>query len=302
MVPSQSPQTGAKRIETDRRTRGVPAWHSRFAFVPGIDSHLLVPAASTFLRADMGNHGRKKPAKKAADAKHAESIFVCAPCKKECSGETSLLQHCMGIEHLRRVGHRGFAGCTPNKSGVVPPLSDEFFSRIAAAQAMDSSPAGEDAAAAVDGIVQSPAHTDKFFQSQYKCAACGTTVSGHISFVEHCRGKAHIKAAGFSGFAGLLPNEGGIIPPVPQQLLATAGDSSAQAPAAEHALPEASATTSPTVDPAMSAAAPAAPPAAAPEKKAVSVKMDHASLAALSQASLACCMLPSLAITSRHSH
>ncbi|KOO34305.1 deah (asp-glu-ala-his) box polypeptide isoform cra_a [Chrysochromulina tobinii] len=203
-----------------------------------------------------------------------ENYYVCAPCGKECSGETSLLQHCMGLEHFRRVGHRGFAGCIPNKLGQIPPLSDEFFVRIA------QGPAGLE-------------QTDKFFQTLYRCAACGTTVSGHISFVEHCRGKAHIKKAGFSGFAGLLPNDAGIIPPVPPQLLtsmpaaqpampdfavAAAAAAAALVAAGDSGAPGAASGTAPAV-----AAAPAVPPPVK-EKKAVSVRMNQASLAALSRA------------------
>ena len=99
---------------------------------------------------------------------------------------------------------RGFCGCVPNKQGLVPPLSDDFFAKIALGPAALPPPAPPSQAAA-----------DKFFMTQFKCAACGTTISGQISFVEHCKGKAHIKVAGFSGFAGLLPNDAGFIPPLP---------------------------------------------------------------------------------------
>ena len=246
---------------------------------------------------------KQKRGKAHAEQKHAESVFVCAPCQKECSGETSLLQHCMGQEHYRRAGHRGFAGCIPNKLGLIPPLSDDFFVRIAAGPAAlelqpppeQSVPASAAGAGAVGCLpVPPPGQTDKFFHTQYKCAACGTTVSGHISFVEHCRGKAHIKTAGFSGFAGLLPNEAGIIPPVPSQLLAAppasqaphpvefapAAAAAAAAMAAGQPLPGA-----PTAP--VAAAAPVPAPTPPPEKKAVSVRMDYASLTALSQAARA---------------
>ena len=244
-----------------------------------------------------------------------ENYYVCAPCGKECSGETSLLQHCLGQEHFRRVGHRGFAGCIPNKLGQIPPLSDEFFVRIAQGPAGLEQVPPEGPMSENDPLTQQPAgglgggcgssgfdgaapttaafaaQTDKFFQTLYRCAACGTTVSGHISFVEHCRGKAHIKKAGFSGFAGLLPNDAGIIPPVPPQLLASMPaaqpampDFAVAAAAAAAALVAAgdSGVAAPGAAPAV-AAAPAVPPPVK-EKKAVSVRMNQASLAALSQA------------------
>eukprot|EP00900_Chrysochromulina_parva_P022977 jgi/Chrpa1/5312/Chrysochromulina_OHIO_Genome00013211-RA len=264
-----------------------------------------------------------KPPLSMTKKKHAkapsvqENYYVCAPCGKECSGETSLLQHCMGLEHFRRVGHRGFAGCIPNKLGQIPPLSDEFFVRIAQGPAGLEQVPPEGPMSEYDPLTQQPAgglgggggssgfdgaapttaasaaQTDKFFQTLYRCAACGTTVSGHISFVEHCRGKAHIKKAGFSGFAGLLPNDAGIIPPVPPQLLASmpaaqpampdfavaaAAAAAALVAAGDSGAPGAASGTAPAV-----AAAPAVPPPVK-EKKAVSVRMNQASLAALSRA------------------
>jgi hypothetical protein len=38
--------------------------------------------------------------------------------------------------------------------------------------------------------------------------------SGEISFVQHIQGKAHAAKAGHFGFAGLLPNDAGIIPTI----------------------------------------------------------------------------------------
>jgi hypothetical protein len=38
--------------------------------------------------------------------------------------------------------------------------------------------------------------------------------SGEISFIQHIQGKAHAAKAGRYGFAGLLPNDAGIIPPL----------------------------------------------------------------------------------------
>jgi hypothetical protein len=197
----------------------------------------------------------------------------------------------------RKSGVRGFAGCAPNKQGIVPPLSDDFFAKIQLGPAALAAPAASDGG---DG----KGNTDKFYQNQYKCAACGTTVSGHISFVEHCRGKAHIRSAGHAGFAGLLPNDAGIIPPLPPQIAAQIG---AQPGPQENAaivgrppppsLPDAAPATT-TADgggdvPAFAQAAAAAAAAmkaaaAAPAAaKAHAVRMNHASLAVLANAARA---------------
>ena len=244
--------------------------------------------------------------------KEADSIYVCAPCNKECSGEQNFLQHCLGTEHERQCGGRGFYGCVPNKAGKIPTLSDDFFTRIAAGPAALATVTGpaEAAAAALaagagagglptappsggqDGVVVSTKKTkkeekaDKFYLTQFKCAACTTTVSGPISFVEHCRGRAHIKVAGFCGFAGLLPNEAGIVPPVPAPLQAQAAAFEQAKLDAQMANPEADAT-------AVAAAAAAATAkeqskvAAVAEKPAHAVRMDEESLRKLMMASRA---------------
>jgi ATP-dependent RNA helicase DHX57 len=41
------------------------------------------------------------------------------------------------------------------------------------------------------------------------CAACGVESSSETSFADHIYGAAHIKCAGYAGFAGLLPNAAG---------------------------------------------------------------------------------------------
>ena len=42
----------------------------------------------------------------------------------------------------------------------------------------------------------------------------GVDSSGEKSFIQHIQGKAHANKAGRYGFAGLLPNDAGIIPPL----------------------------------------------------------------------------------------
>lgn len=43
------------------------------------------------------------------------------------------------------------------------------------------------------------------------CAACNVESSSEVSFSDHIYGAAHVKCAGYPGFAGLLPNAAGII-------------------------------------------------------------------------------------------
>ena len=43
------------------------------------------------------------------------------------------------------------------------------------------------------------------------CAACGVESSSEVSFADHIYGTAHIKRAGWAGFAGLVPNAAGVI-------------------------------------------------------------------------------------------
>ena len=208
-------------------------------------------------------------------------------------------------------GARGFMGLLPNKLGLVPPLSDDFYEKVQlgpaalgpafnAAEPTGAQPTGGN-------------NTDKFYQTQYRCAACGTTISGHISFVEHCRGKAHVRSAGHVGFAGLLPNDAGFIPPLPphiaEQIGAQPGPQENAAivgrppPPPPPAPPAAAAAVDVSAGEGMpgfaqaaaaaaaamkgDAAAAAAAPAAAEKPKAHSVRMDHASLRALENAARA---------------
>ena len=236
----------------------------------------------------MGKHWKKKEPK---------PLFVCAPCNKECSGENSLLQHCFSAEHFRKAGHRGFAGCVPNKHGDIPQLSEDFFARIEAGPAAFQNGKANAAStqeqlgadvcppANANGTGGGAPVVDKYYQTLYKCAACGTSVSGHLSFVEHCRGKAHIKTTGFSGFAGLLPNEAGIIPPVPPQLLAN-GTANADGTPPDFAIAAAAAASAMTNGQKAAAVAPAAAPATNTPPPA-KVQMDGASLQALAQAARA---------------
>ena len=202
--------------------------------------------------------------------KQPEPVFVCAPCGKECHGESNFLQHCFGAEHQRVSGVCGFAGIAPNRFGVMPPLSDDFFTRIEMGPAALLQPP--------------PGKPDKFYMTQYKCAACGTTISGHVSFVEHCKGRAHIKAAGYAGFAGLLPNDANIIPSLPAHIAVQIGaQPGPQLNAAEHPMFAAAA----AAQAATAQAAATSAAASAAEKPAHSVRMDRASLQALTMAARA---------------
>ena len=97
----------------------------------------------------------------------------------------------------------------------MPPLSDDFYQKLEMGPAVLTLAPPPSAGGNDKGH---GGNTDKFYATQYKCAACGTTISGHISYVEHCRGKAHVRTAGHIGFAGLLPNDAGFIPPLPAHI------------------------------------------------------------------------------------
>ena len=177
---------------------------------------------------------------------------------------------------------RGFCGCIPNQSGNVPPLSGSFFDKIEQGPAVLATlPMTAEEKKAAKEAQKAQEKLDKFYMTQYKCAACGTTISGQISFAEHCKGRAHIKVAGFSGFAGLLPNDAGLIPPLPPQIASQIGATAG---------PQVSADSADAPDYAAIAAELAAklkeeqaklPP---PPKPAHKVAMDQASLHALAHA------------------
>jgi len=62
---------------------------------------------------------------------------------------------------------------------------------------------------------QAPVLKDSGLALYFKCACCRTEASGEASFAEHCAGRAHRnRNSGRAGFAGLLPNQAGIIPPL----------------------------------------------------------------------------------------
>lgn len=65
-----------------------------------------------------------------------------------------------------------------------------------------------------------------FWQDCFKCAACHQVCSGEIALAQHCQGKAHAKKAGFSGFAGLIPNDAGIVPQISEICIAACGTGS----------------------------------------------------------------------------
>jgi len=62
---------------------------------------------------------------------------------------------------------------------------------------------------------KAPVLKDSGLALYFKCACCRTEASGEASFAEHCAGRAHRnRNSGRPGFAGLLPNQAGIIPPL----------------------------------------------------------------------------------------
>ena len=74
----------------------------------------------------------------AVAAARPADVCVCAACGTVCGDEASFVHHCLGEEHVRRAGSRGFAGCRPNAVGLIPALSDGFFARVAAGAAAAS--------------------------------------------------------------------------------------------------------------------------------------------------------------------
>jgi len=79
------------------------------------------------------SQGKASPAKPAGgkDAKFWSTVFTCAACGVESSGEESFVQHCQGAKHASNAGAGGFAGLVPNKGGVTPPVSDALLARCA---------------------------------------------------------------------------------------------------------------------------------------------------------------------------
>jgi len=52
-----------------------------------------------------------------------------------------------------------------------------------------------------------------FWKDCFRCKACNINSSGEIAFIQHCAGSKHAaKNGGRREFAGLVPNEGGVIP------------------------------------------------------------------------------------------
>ncbi len=73
------------------------------------------------------------------------TVFRCAACRVDSSGEVAFRQHINGKAHARRA--KGFAGCIPNDGGIVPDFTDPALRAAQAAfMAGHAIPAGAGAA------------------------------------------------------------------------------------------------------------------------------------------------------------
>ena len=74
------------------------------------------------------------------------------------------------------------------------------------------------------GVSGGTSHGLKFWKTVFRCAACRVDSSGEVAFLSHINGKAHQKRAGLRGYAGVIPNDAGIIPDFsnPEMLVAHA--------------------------------------------------------------------------------
>ena len=242
-----------------------------FARKPRASGRLLWVHATLQRTAAVG--AGQMPKKK---AKPPLPVYTCRLCKVDCSGEASLLSHTLSHKHEMKARRRGVVDLVPNPEGLQPQPSEAFFEKLDAelncssAAAPIGSAGGRGAAGALN---KSGGHDAKFYLTAFKCAACGSTISGPISFVEHCRGRAHAARAGHAGFAGLLPNDGGVTPPVPPELLADGAAGAWLASKDKLGVGE------------LLAAPPPAPPAAPrPPMPPMALKLPPASLKALAKA------------------
>ena len=145
--------------------------------------------------------------------------LTCAVCAVESSSEVSFWDHINGAAHIKRAGQAGFAGLVPNKAGLIPVLSDPDLR--ASAQAFEL------------GVEQTLPPASRRGQSQYhpnalKCACCEVESSSEASFVDHIYGASHSKRAGRPGFAGLVANEAGRVPPLQDPMLRAEADAFAR--------------------------------------------------------------------------
>lgn len=78
--------------------------------------------------------------------------------------------------------------------------------------------------------------TPKYDAGVFRCAACLKDCSRDEPFLQHLNGKSHVAKAGKKGFAGLLPNDAGVIPPLTRRVLKALGPQGAAAAKAAVAL------------------------------------------------------------------
>ncbi|CAE8604805.1 unnamed protein product, partial [Polarella glacialis] len=69
----------------------------------------------------------------------------------------------------------------------------------------------------------------KVWSDVFRCAACNLDCSGEAAYVQHLGLKSHVAKAGWEGYAGLLPNDKGVIPTLSPWLLHALGPGPAEA-------------------------------------------------------------------------
>jgi len=88
---------------------------------------------------NFGAKGRTQATNDSNGANFQKTVFRCAACHVDSSGEIAFLQHINGKAHKARARRSGFAGVIPNDAGIIPPFSNPELKR--AFQAWSASPA-----------------------------------------------------------------------------------------------------------------------------------------------------------------
>ena len=154
------------------------------------------------------------------------NVYRCAACGVDSSGEVSFIQHIRGKAHAGKAGRYGFAGLLVNDAGVIPPLSFD-------PGANPMGPGGGGDASVMSKVNFTGGKKNKAEVQIFRCRSCLVDSAGILSYLEHINGKAHIRKAGRIGFSGLVPNDAGVVPRLPEDPRDPFADQRGQAEADE---------------------------------------------------------------------
>jgi hypothetical protein len=150
-APSEEGEEGEGSRDRPR-SRQKSEWDARTAPSEAAVSR----ECSTPARSKPEAEGRTQASNDSNGANFHKTVFRCAACHVDCSGEIVFLQHIYGKAHKARARRTGFAGVIPNDAGIIPPFSNPELKRAfqdwnaspayhAASQAAASLPAALDA-------------------------------------------------------------------------------------------------------------------------------------------------------------